>query len=250
VPSSGRRTSREMPGSLSLELSAGFTFYDYHATIPALPVTGGNLLAFRRTRPRVSSPMGMGPNSAVGDNLAYQDFAGSHTAYAEDMPSRSTVIRSRTGDDEPRCRRSWDGGPATRQESALTITPMPVGFSEPQPTRGELAMKIERLEANTSTLRLLAAVFVLGSMVGISQAFYDASTDFSITNGNPNGVWSYGYSTTLRRNLRCRCVHRDADYGIGWLDGRPLRHQEPLGDEEHDRRGPGCLDGPLGRRFR
>lgn len=60
-------------------------------------------------------------------------------------------------------------------------------------------MRTKRLEAirNTSTLRLLAAVIVLGSMVGISQAFYDASTDFSITNGNPNGVWSYGYSTTL-----------------------------------------------------
>lgn len=25
----------------------------------------------------------------------------------------------------------------------------------------------------------------------------DATTDFSITNGNPNGAWSYGYTTTL-----------------------------------------------------
>lgn len=28
-------------------------------------------------------------------------------------------------------------------------------------------------------------------------ALYDLTTDFSITNGNPNGVWSYGYRPTL-----------------------------------------------------
>src|SRR5260370_22163760 len=32
-------------------------------------------------------------------------------------------------------------------------------------------------------------------------ATYDAYGDFSITNGNPNGVWAYGWSTTLTSSL-------------------------------------------------
>jgi MYXO-CTERM domain-containing protein len=44
--------------------------------------------------------------------------------------------------------------------------------------------------------KLLIAAVVVASM---SQAVWaaDATADFSITNGNPNGAWSYGYTTTL-----------------------------------------------------
>lgn len=62
----------------------GITFYDYHATIPSLPVTAGTY--WLSVVPDLVFPPQWGwANSAVGDNLAYQDFAGSHTAYAEDM---------------------------------------------------------------------------------------------------------------------------------------------------------------------
>jgi hypothetical protein len=43
----------------------------------------------------------------------------------------------------------------------------------------------------------LAAVFLLVGMVGLSEAtIYNATTDFSINNANPNGIWSYGWMPT------------------------------------------------------
>jgi hypothetical protein len=51
---------------------------------------------------------------------------------------------------------------------------------------------------------------------GIRAGTYDVAADFS-TNSNPNGVWSYGYATTLGGNL---ILYTDTSYStasiIGW----------------------------------
>ncbi|WP_395090404.1 PxKF domain-containing protein [Armatimonas sp.] len=44
---------------------------------------------------------------------------------------------------------------------------------------------------------LLVFVVLLTASASKAMADYNASRDFSITNGNPNGVWGYGHSTTL-----------------------------------------------------
>ena len=49
--------------------------------------------------------------------------------------------------------------------------------------------------ATPRTLALAAAIATLAVHAG--AATYDPTAEFSITNGNPNGVWSYGYSTDL-----------------------------------------------------
>ncbi len=43
----------------------------------------------------------------------------------------------------------------------------------------------------SSVLAVLAAVPI--SSIIANAAIYDAAADFSLTNGNPNGVWTYGY---------------------------------------------------------
>ncbi len=43
----------------------------------------------------------------------------------------------------------------------------------------------------------LATALLMFGAVGIAEAtLYDATSDFSINNGNPNGVWSYGWMPT------------------------------------------------------
>ena len=53
---------------------------------------------------------------------------------------------------------------------------------------------------NTKIPRVLAGVAlstVVWAIASVAQAAtYDVSNDFS-TSSNPNGVWSYGYETTL-----------------------------------------------------
>ena len=49
---------------------------------------------------------------------------------------------------------------------------------------------------NNQVIAVVAAAAFSLPLAG-QAATYDATTDFSITNGNPNGVWSYGYETTL-----------------------------------------------------
>ena len=44
---------------------------------------------------------------------------------------------------------------------------------------------------------LLVFVVLLTASASKALADYNASRDFSLTNGNPNGVWGYGYCTTL-----------------------------------------------------
>lgn len=46
-------------------------------------------------------------------------------------------------------------------------------------------------------MKTLFALVLAAAAVISNAALYDFETDFSITNGNPNGAWSYGYRTTL-----------------------------------------------------
>lgn len=46
--------------------------------------------------------------------------------------------------------------------------------------------------------KILLSLLTLAALAPLAQAqLHDATADFSITNGNANGVWSYGFSTTL-----------------------------------------------------
>jgi len=101
-------------------------------------------------------------------------------------------------------------------------------------------MKIERLEANTSTLRLLAAVFVLGSMVGISQAFYDRIDGLQHHQREPQ--WRVELRLqhdTPGGYLRCpmRSPWTPITGLVGW-NGRPLRTKKSPRDEEQRPAGP------------
>src|ERR1700730_8563167 len=53
------------------------------------------------------------------------------------------------------------------------------------------------------SLRILKTVISLMLVMSASgwAATYDAFADFSVSNGNPNGVWSYGWSATLFSSL-------------------------------------------------
>ena len=44
-------------------------------------------------------------------------------------------------------------------------------------------------------------LIVIAATARLGAATYDVFNDFSITNGNPNGVWSYGWSATLLSSL-------------------------------------------------
>jgi len=55
---------------------------------------------------------------------------------------------------------------------------------------------------------------VIAATTRLGAATYDVFNDFSITNGNPNGVWSYGWSTTLLSSLNL--------YPHGFVDGTGL----------------------------
>lgn len=45
-------------------------------------------------------------------------------------------------------------------------------------------------------MKALISLALAGSAVVSNAAIYDLTNDFSITNGNPNGAWSYGYRTS------------------------------------------------------
>jgi hypothetical protein len=57
----------------------------------------------------------------------------------------------------------------------------------------------------------LSLLLLLLLTLSASAQVFDASGDFSITNGNPNGTWTYGWSTTLTSTLN--------NYNTGVLDG-------------------------------
>lgn len=73
----------------------------------------------------------------------------------------------------------------------------------------------------TPRILALPALFTALAVHG-GAAVYDPTSDFSITNGNPNGVWSYGYSNDLdlahfSANFTAMTqVFGPDSFGIGW----------------------------------
>ena len=60
------------------------------------------------------------------------------------------------------------------------------------------------------------AIIHRSSAVGtILTGIFDVSADFSVTNGNPNGAWTYGWSTTLTSTLNL--------YPNGFVDGNGIQ---------------------------
>jgi hypothetical protein len=53
------------------------------------------------------------------------------------------------------------------------------------------------MKENIPMKRLLTALLALSLPALTHAQTYDATTDFSITQGNANGAWSYGFSSTL-----------------------------------------------------
>jgi hypothetical protein len=66
------------------------------------------------------------------------------------------------------------------------------------------------------------AALVVGWIAAVATAAgqtYDATADFSITNGNPNGVWTYGWSATLTSALQVYpAATHDANGDEEWID--------------------------------
>ena len=56
---------------------------------------------------------------------------------------------------------------------------------------------------STKTLQsaVLAVLCAISALPAQATAIFDVATDFSIVGGNPNGAWSYGYSTSLTSAL-------------------------------------------------
>lgn len=69
-----------------------------------------------------------------------------------------------------------------------------------------LKIKMSRPRGSTSSSLAAKAALFLGFSVASSAIAYDAGLDFSPTL-NPNGVWSYGYSTTLSGNVSLYTIH-------------------------------------------
>lgn len=74
-----------------------------------------------------------------------------------------------------------------------------------------------KLNIHISTLALTLST-LLGGMVGTPAQTYNAAAEFNITNGNPNGVWSYGWMPTdfSQFNLLPN-TYSDHTYSIGWF---------------------------------
>jgi hypothetical protein len=72
---------------------------------------------------------------------------------------------------------------------------------------------VRRKDTRKRLLGLFKTIILLVFVMSASAlaATYNAFTDFSISNGNPNGVWSYGWSTTLLSSLNL--------YPHGFVDG-------------------------------
>jgi len=78
----------------------------------------------------------------------------------------------------------------------------------------KITMKKQLLSNQAATS--VAAAFLFLTSLGVQAGIYDIAADFS-TNSNPNGVWSYGYATTLGGTL---ILYTDTSYStasvIGW----------------------------------
>jgi len=71
----------------------------------------------------------------------------------------------------------------------------------------------QRFESNSAScarssqfwICAIIGCFTLGPCLPAGAVSYDAATDFSITNGNPNGVWSYLVSGSLFTEAQAAC---------------------------------------------
>ncbi len=89
------------------------------------------------------------------------------------------------------------------------------------------------------TFQLAIGLFVLCLATTSRAAIYDVHNDFSITNGNPNGFWTYGYSTTLTSPL---ILYPNADTDSSgnqrWYDanhislGTPVDENNPTNNQQ------------------
>jgi hypothetical protein len=70
--------------------------------------------------------------------------------------------------------------------------------------------------------RLLASAFfglaiaVIPGVIAHAITIYDANADFAPNSHNPNGVWKYGYSTTLGGSLVQFSEYFTDSFGFGW----------------------------------
>ena len=68
--------------------------------------------------------------------------------------------------------------------------------------RSNTAVRLLRKLCARCTMLILCGCFAnVLSMPSANAILFDAAADFSISNGNPNGVWQYGYATTLAGEL-------------------------------------------------
>ncbi len=83
------------------------------------------------------------------------------------------------------------------------------------------------------TLLMFTGLFGAVSYTPLHAQTYDVYNDFSISNGNPNGVWTYGYSSTLTSSLTLYTTGRINNGNNEWVDlnnnisGDPLVASNP-----------------------
>ena len=63
---------------------------------------------------------------------------------------------------------------------------------------------------------LLSCVVTAADTAGASPVTYDGAVDFSITNGNPNGTWSYGTETAGGSTFTLLTNPFSNQYGLSW----------------------------------
>lgn len=63
-------------------------------------------------------------------------------------------------------------------------------------------------------LRAIGFTVAVGLAGALQAQTYDFASSFSITNGNPNGVWTYGYTTTLGGAFNAFTTTMDFGNGI------------------------------------
>ena len=71
-------------------------------------------------------------------------------------------------------------------------------------------------------MKALVALALLSATALSNAALYDLTADFSILNGNPNGVWSYGMRPSLTGG-RVNFTRTVANYvNRDWWEGRTV----------------------------
>jgi hypothetical protein len=75
------------------------------------------------------------------------------------------------------------------------------------------------MRRNVLCLPALALLLLLVPVSAKGQMFYDAVAEFSATNGNPNGVWSYGKSPGATDDFTAHTDHFTSSTFDGWNNG-------------------------------